>query len=57
MYLILFHCFEWEHVQFYFFYLKERENAKKGGKEKKEASVHDTAALQNIYPSAYGRNV
>jgi len=56
--LILFYCVQWEHIQFYFFYLKEKETAKKRGKKKgKEAavqertSVQDIAAVQNIYPS------
>ena len=43
---------QWEHAQFYFFYLKEQKTAKTGGKKKgKEASVHDNPAGQNIYPS------
>ena len=56
--MILFHCVQWERVQFYFFYLKEQETTKKRGKKKgKEAAVQettavqDTAAVQNIYPS------
>ena len=51
-------CSMWEYVQFYFFYLKEQETAKKVCKKKeKEVAVHeitvvqDTAILQNIYPS------
>jgi hypothetical protein len=43
---------QWEHAQFYFFYLKEQKTAKTGGKKKgKEASVHDNPTGQNIYPS------
>ena len=51
-------CSMWEYVQFYFFYLKEQETAKKVCKKKeKKVAVHeitvvqDTAILQNIYPS------
>jgi hypothetical protein len=48
--LILFDCVQY--VQFYFFYLKEQETAKKGGKQKeKEAAVQDTAVVQNIHHS------
>jgi len=38
----------WEYVQFYFFYLKEQETAKKGCKKKeKEVAVHETTAVQD----------
>ena len=49
--MILFQYVQWKHVQFYFFYLKEKETTKKGDKKKeKEAAVQDTAVVQNIYP-------